>query len=257
MKIICWACISVYFDLQWKHFKRITSILLYDFLLKIMIFADLQKRSGSKKRKAADFGQFSNFLELLAALFMICPLCCLKSLSGYLFWRTGIRTECDSCFFQDKEIDIYFAINIYIVWDWDCLIRFVLRCLGDRRRSSGGYIVSHRDKRRLPAFRVQCRGQTLGIKHLGWQIQYFCLAKKTHYIAKVKRKYCNNTNITWQLHLRNAFELQCFAQYLHLEKQAGESRISEEVEAVLPCLKVFLSWSRTGHVWLFSSLIIC
>ena len=25
MKIFCWACIWVYFDLQWKHFKRITS----------------------------------------------------------------------------------------------------------------------------------------------------------------------------------------------------------------------------------------
>ena len=88
------------------------------------------------------------------------------------------------------------CINIYIVKDWDCLIRFVLRCLGDRRRSSGGYIVSHRDKRRLPEFRVQCRGQTMGIKHLGWQTQNFCWAKKTHYIGKVKRKYCNSTNYT-------------------------------------------------------------
>ena len=67
----------------------------------------------------------------------------------------------------------------------------------------------------------------------------FLLSQKTHYIGKVKREYCNNTNYTWQLHLRirNAFQLQCFAQYLHLENQAGESRISEEVEAVLPLLE--------------------
>ena len=121
MKIICWACISIYFDLQWTHFKRITSILLCDFLLKIMIFADLQKRSGSKKRKAADFGQFSNFLKLLAVLFMICPLCCLKSLSGYLFWKRGIRTECDSCFFKTKKLtftlaSLFTLSDIEIAW---------------------------------------------------------------------------------------------------------------------------------------------
>ena len=104
MKIICWACIWVYFDLQWKHFKRITSILLCDFLLKIMIFADLPKRSGWKwkERKAVDFGQFSNFLKLLTVLFMICSLCCLKSLSGFLFWKRGIRTECDSSSFSKQ-----------------------------------------------------------------------------------------------------------------------------------------------------------
>ena len=67
-----------------------------------MLWRIFKKRSGSKERKAVEFGLFSNFLKLLAVLFMICPLCCLNSLSEYLFWKRGIRTECDSSSFSKQ-----------------------------------------------------------------------------------------------------------------------------------------------------------
>ena len=55
MKTIGWDCISLFFDLQWKHFKRITSILLCNFLLKIMVIADFLKDSKTQRENQFSF----------------------------------------------------------------------------------------------------------------------------------------------------------------------------------------------------------
>ena len=150
--------------------------------------------------------------------------------------------------FQDKEIDIYIVMShwhlrqmVHLPYVSTIHRHQHLYCLRLRLFDTFCFALSRRQEEVL--WRIYCEPQRQEeAASVQSSVQRSNTGHKTSRVADskfcwAKRKYCNNTNYTWQLHLRNAFELQCFAQYLHLEKQAGESRISEEVEAVLPSLE--------------------